>query len=86
MTTTDDFTVRLYDALVATLVREGNASDEPNVGQCRAAIQAITPLLGELLGEAARDQQAIDDIVERISDKIRRIASEVIAKRGDQAH
>ena len=28
MTTTEDFTVRLYDALVATLVREGNAIDD----------------------------------------------------------
>jgi hypothetical protein len=84
VTTTEEFTVRLYDALVATLVREGNAIDDTRVGQCCAAIQAITPLLGELIGETARDPQAVDLIVEQINKKIHRIASEVIANRGDQ--
>jgi hypothetical protein len=79
--TTEDFTVRLYDALMATLVREGNAIDDTKVGQCRAAIQAITPLLGELIGEAACDPRALDLIVEQVSSKIRRIASEVMVNR-----
>ena len=84
MTTTDEFTVRLYDALAATLVREGNAIDDTKVEQCRAGIQAITPLLGELIGEAVGDQQDLDFVVKQISNKIRSIASEVMGKRGDQ--
>ena len=86
MTTTDDFTVRLYDALVTTLVREGNAIDDTKVGQSRAAIQAITPLLGELIGEVAVDQWALDEIVNQVCAKIGRIAAQVIANRQDRRH
>ena len=82
----EDFTSRLHDALVTTLVREAKTIDDTNIGQCRAAIQAMTPLLGVLVGEAARDQRTLDLIVDQINKKIRRIASEVLADRGVVRH
>lgn len=76
-----DFTGRLHDAIVTTLVREAKLVDYAGIKQCRAAIEALTPVLGVLVGEATRDQPAIDEVVDRIKQKIHRIASEVLADR-----